>query len=117
MDKHDSVPSLVVDDDDEPMVNGTRRSARATRAPRKYEEKHPVPQEKPSQTTPTQAKDTAQSQRPKRRAAEAAEEQITSEDVSSLHEMLFARMDDDERKEYKGWVELESEPVSSQPFQ
>ncbi|KAI1363524.1 ubiquitin carboxyl-terminal hydrolase [Xylaria arbuscula] len=104
MDEQDSVPSPVVDNGDDPIVNGTRRSARVKKATQKYEEEHSVPQEKPNQATPPP-------QRPKRRAAEAAREQIHPEDVSLLHEQLFARMDDDERKEYEGWVELESEPV------
>lgn len=111
MDEHDSRPSIV-QADDIPVSNGIRRSARSKRAPQKYDEGHSITQEKSSQATTT-----AKPQRPKRRAAEAAREQIAPEDVTTLHEMLFARMDDNERKEYRGWVELESEPVSSQPCQ
>lgn len=38
------------------------------------------------------------------------------ERVDVLHEEVFARMNDDERKEYRGWVELESEPVGLLPL-
>ncbi|TGJ78563.1 hypothetical protein E0Z10_g10200 [Xylaria hypoxylon] len=94
------------DADDVPIANGIRRSARSKRAPAKYDEEYIIPPEKPSQINIT-----ARTDRPKRKAAETARQQIVPEEVASLHEEIFARMDIDERKEYRGWVELESEPA------
>ncbi|KAI1428956.1 ubiquitin carboxyl-terminal hydrolase [Xylaria sp. FL1777] len=91
---------------DVPVSNGVRRSVRPKKAPSKYDEEYIIPSVKPSQS-----ETTARAERPKRRAAEAAREQIVSEPVASLQEEIFARMDIDEWKEYRGWVELESEPA------
>ncbi|KAI0550948.1 cysteine proteinase [Xylaria curta] len=93
--------------DDLPIVNGIRRSGRAKRVPMRYDEERIIPSEKPDQPKPIINK-TA---RPKRSAAEAAREQMVPEEVAILQEEVFARMDSDERKEYLGWVELESEPA------
>ncbi|RYP92554.1 hypothetical protein DL770_001312 [Monosporascus sp. CRB-9-2] len=49
-------------------------------------------------------------ERPKRKAAMAAAESIVAEDAGPLLQEILAEMTTDERKEYKGWVELESEP-------
>ncbi|KAI0969144.1 ubiquitin carboxyl-terminal hydrolase [Xylaria arbuscula] len=92
--------------DDVPVANGVRRSARSRKAPLKYDEEYIIPSENHCQSKPT-----AGAERPKRRAAEAAREQIVPEDAASLQGELFTRMDIDERKEYRGWVELESEPA------
>ncbi|RYC55698.1 hypothetical protein CHU98_g10509 [Xylaria longipes] len=93
--------------DDLPITNGIRRSGRAKKVPMKYDEESIIPSEKSNQAKTT----TTRADRPKRRAAEAAREQIIPEDVATLQEQIFARMDTDERKEYRGWVELESEPA------
>lgn len=93
--------------DDMPIANDIRRSGRPKKAPHKYDEEYIDPAEGPSQT-----KVTSRIDRPKRRAAEAALDRNEPEDVATLQEQIFARMDIDERQEYRGWVELESEPVS-----
>ncbi|KAI1804669.1 cysteine proteinase [Daldinia bambusicola] len=84
--------------------NGVRRSGRATKVPSKYDEEYVIPAYK----EPTQP--AIPTSRPKRKAARIAEENIISEDPSSLLEEALSRMSQDERKEYGGWVELESEP-------
>ncbi|KAI0150584.1 cysteine proteinase [Xylariaceae sp. FL1272] len=83
-----------------------RRSERAKKVPRKYDEEVIIMAETTRKPLPTIKMD-----RPKRKAAEAAREQTEPEDVEVLQEQLFACMDIDERKEYRGWVELESEPA------
>ncbi|KAI1264565.1 cysteine proteinase [Xylariaceae sp. FL1019] len=83
-----------------------RRSERAKKVPRKYDEEVITMAETPRKPLPTVKTD-----RPKRKAAESAREQIEPEDVQVLQEQVFARMDINERKEYRGWVELESEPA------
>ncbi|KAJ8121754.1 hypothetical protein O1611_g10018 [Lasiodiplodia mahajangana] len=95
-----------VDPDDEPIANNVRRSARAKKVPLKYDEEYIIPS-----YTPDPIKIPPRTDRPKRRAAEVAREKITPEEIASLQEQVFARMDIDERKEYGGWVELESEPA------
>jgi ubiquitin carboxyl-terminal hydrolase L5 len=87
-------------------ANVIRRSGRAKKAPRKYDEEHVIP----SQTNGQQMEAPARTQ-PKRRAAEAALENIEPEETAVLQEQNLARMDIDERKEYRGWVQLESEPA------
>ncbi|KAI3339337.1 ubiquitin carboxyl-terminal hydrolase [Ustulina deusta] len=101
-----NITATSTESDDMPIVNGIRRSARARKAPPKYDEEYIIPSEKPSES-----KIIARAERPKRRAAEAAREQIVPEGAASLQEEIFAHMDIDERKEYRGWVELESEPA------
>lgn len=102
--------ATCADTDDVPVTNGIWRSTRARKVPSKYDEEYIIPSEKPSET-----EIIARPDRPKRRAAEAARKEIVPEDIASLQEQIFARMDIDERKEYRGWVELESEPVSLKP--
>ncbi|GAP89867.1 putative ubiquitin carboxyl-terminal hydrolase protein [Rosellinia necatrix] len=92
--------------DDVPITNGARRSARSRKAPLKYDDEYMMPLEKPSQP-----KIPPRTDKPKRRAAEAARERIPSQEVASLQEQVFARMGVDEWTEYGGWVELESEPA------
>ncbi|KAI1735135.1 cysteine proteinase [Xylaria scruposa] len=93
--------------DDLPIVNGIRRSGRAKRVPTRYDEERITPSEKQDQVKSIIDK----AARPKRSAAEVAREQMVPEEVAVLQEEVFARMDSDERKEYLGWVELESEPA------
>ncbi|KAI0871112.1 cysteine proteinase [Hypoxylon argillaceum] len=92
--------------EDMPISSTTRRSTRSKRVPLKYDEEYIIPSE-----TPSAAKLSARPDRPKRRAAEAARSRFVPEQIASLQEQVFARMDIDERKEYGGWVELESEPA------
>ncbi|KAI1082594.1 cysteine proteinase [Whalleya microplaca] len=84
--------------------NRTRRSSRAKKVPAKYDEEYVIPAHE-SPSIPAVKRD-----RPKRKAAQAATEAIVQEEVGPLHDEIFARMTPDERKEYGGWVELESEP-------
>ena len=49
--------------------------------------------------------------RPKRKAAVVAAESTVPEDAGPLLQEILSKMTPDERKEYQGWVELESEPV------
>jgi hypothetical protein len=106
-----NMAAMSADPDDLPIANGIRRSGRPKKAPLKYDEEYIAPPVE----TPSQPKTNSRVDRPKRRSAEAAYEQIVSEEVDVLQEHIFARMDTNERKEYQGWVELESEPVSMQP--
>ncbi|KAI1463549.1 cysteine proteinase [Daldinia caldariorum] len=84
--------------------NGVRRSGRATKAPIKYDEKY----DNPASKEPVQP--AIPTSRPKRKAARIAEENIVPEEPGPLLEAALSRMSQDERKEYGGWVELESEP-------
>ncbi|KAF3066371.1 Ubiquitin carboxyl-terminal hydrolase isozyme L5 [Daldinia childiae] len=99
----DSVHSNEAKNTDTPN-NGTRRSGRATKAPTKYDEEYVIPAYK----TPIQP--AIPSARPKRKAALIAKENIIPEDPRPLLEAALDRMSQNERKEYGGWVELESEP-------
>ncbi|KAJ2986944.1 hypothetical protein NUW58_g4787 [Xylaria curta] len=94
------------DPDDVPIANSARRSTRARKVPHKYNKEYIIPAERTSQT-----RTAPRANRPKRRAAEAALEQIIPEEAAPLQEQVFASMDINERKEYRGWVELESEPA------
>ncbi|CAJ2508576.1 Uu.00g136020.m01.CDS01 [Anthostomella pinea] len=94
--------SLVSDDS---PINGTRRSGRAKKVPLKYV----IPAETTKPSEPSQP--PIRQNRPKRKAAQIAEQNIVPEDIGPLHEELFSSMDYDERKNYHGWVELESEPA------
>ncbi|KAI1105422.1 cysteine proteinase [Jackrogersella minutella] len=83
---------------------GTRRSSRPKKAPTKYDEEYTIPlHDAPAQST-------SRHNRPKRKAAQVASDNIVPEDAGPLLEDLLRRMSPDERKEYGGWVELESEP-------
>ncbi|KAI1826330.1 cysteine proteinase [Xylaria intraflava] len=103
--------------DDVPVTNIIRRSGRQKKVPLKYDEEYVIPAAKPNYppnhapTRPSRPKQTAKTDRPKRGEAEAAHPPVVDEDVASLQEEVFSRMDIDERKEYRGWVELESEPA------
>ncbi|KAI0381119.1 cysteine proteinase [Hypomontagnella monticulosa] len=84
---------------------GVRRSSRTKKAPAKYDEEQVIPAYEAS-GQPT----TTRKSRPKRKAAQIAEENIEPEDAAGLLDDVLSRMTQDERKEYGGWVELESEP-------
>ncbi|KAI1180987.1 ubiquitin carboxyl-terminal hydrolase [Nemania sp. FL0916] len=98
-------------------VNTVRRSGRSRKAPLRPDDLYAVPPTRPSKGKTTETKTTETTEtidkpnRPKRKAAEAARERAAPEDLSLLQEEIFAPMDIDERKEYRGWVELESEPA------
>ncbi|KAI2627534.1 cysteine proteinase [Hypoxylon sp. NC1633] len=82
----------------------TRRSSRAKKAPVKYEDEFvPATYKEPSQPV-------IKPSRPKRKAAEVATQNIDAEETGTLLDEILSRMSPDERKEYGGWVELESEP-------
>ncbi|KAI1411544.1 cysteine proteinase [Hypoxylon sp. FL1857] len=88
--------------------NGIRRSSRARRVPMSRIDQYYF---KPARGPPDQpASPTIKQARPKRKAAQAATESMVPEDTGPLLEELLDRMSPDERKEYGGWVELESEP-------
>ncbi|KAI1338101.1 cysteine proteinase [Xylariaceae sp. FL0016] len=91
----------------ETSSSGTRKSARAKKAPQKYDDEYVLSSHESALPMPP-AKQTS---RPKRKAAEVAAQTTLKEDVAVVQEEAFARMNDDERKEYQGWVELESEPA------
>ncbi len=77
-----------------------RRSGRVKKEPPKKKEKASdasVPHERPKR---------------KAAAAAAAARNIVSDDVNSLIEETLGQIEPDECREYDGWVELESEPVS-----
>ncbi|RYP69793.1 hypothetical protein DL771_005902 [Monosporascus sp. 5C6A] len=104
-------PTVSSLSDDGPAMTA-RRSSRAKKAVKRPEDEddygvnHTVvnrwsqshfPKERPKE-------------RPKRKATMAAAESIVAEDAGPLLQEILAEMTTDERKEYKGWVELESEP-------
>ncbi|KAI0397498.1 cysteine proteinase [Xylariaceae sp. FL0594] len=96
--KPDEVPTTA---------NTARRSGRATKPRRMYDAEDIVPahaMKQQTQESPTRPK-------AKRKAAEAALGNIGPEDTAALQDQVLARMDIDERKEYRGWVQLESEPA------
>ncbi|KAI0441834.1 cysteine proteinase [Xylaria telfairii] len=105
--EEDNAVAQSTNADDLPLTNGIRRSGRAKKVSTRYDEECIIPSEKPNEAKTS----ITRTDRPKRRAAEAAREQIVPEEVAILQEQIFARMDIDERKEYRGWVELESEPA------
>ncbi|OTB02380.1 hypothetical protein M426DRAFT_13527 [Hypoxylon sp. CI-4A] len=83
---------------------GVRRSSRARKVPTKYDEEYIIPaHDASSQQAPKQS-------RPKRKAGQAAAEAVAPQDTRSLLQEVLSGMSPDERKEYGGWVELESEP-------
>ncbi|KAI8965536.1 cysteine proteinase [Daldinia sp. FL1419] len=84
--------------------SGTRRSGRATKAPAKYDEEYVIP----AYQAPAQS--AIPSSRPKRKAARIAADNIVLEEPGPLLETALSRISQEERKEYGGWVELESEP-------
>ncbi|KAI1631131.1 cysteine proteinase [Biscogniauxia mediterranea] len=88
------------------LMNGMRRSGRAKKPPARYDGETITPTSLP--TTPRPA--TTQL-RPKRKAAVAAAEEISYEAAIPRLEDFLSRVSPEERKEYRGWVELESEPA------
>lgn len=88
----------------EPAV--VRRSGRSRKAPANYEDEYIIPA---SQPAPVISMPT--SQRPKRKAAAAAQKAFTSkEDLDVVTDAICTPMTSEELKSYRGWVELESEP-------
>ena len=99
-----ATPPISSLSDDVPVLPG-RRSSRAKKAVQRYENDNDY-------ATPSrQPQSTLRKVRPKRKAAAAANESILPEDAGPLLQEILAKMTPDERKEYHGWVELESEPV------
>jgi hypothetical protein len=88
------------------LIPSARRSSRVRKEVKKYEDEHHVIA---ASVTPSRAsKSSPNRNRPKRKAAVTAEENMVSEEAGPE---LLAEMSPHERKEYAGWVELESEPV------
>lgn len=92
---------------DDVLYPTTRRSSRAKKAVRRLDDDGNDQAVQTRQSLPGVRKD-----RPKRKAAVAAAQSIIPEDAGPLLQEILAEMTPDERKEYRGWVELESEPVS-----
>ncbi|KAI1458521.1 cysteine proteinase [Annulohypoxylon moriforme] len=84
--------------------DGVRRTTRQKKPPSRYDEEYV------NLTSEPPAQPSSKQPRPKRKAAQAAAESIIPEDGAPILEDVFTRMDTNERKEYEGWVELESEP-------
>lgn len=95
---------------DDSQYTNTRRSSRARKAPAKYDETYVIPNAKPNAKVPSQP--TTKQDRPKRKAAQAATQNIIPEDAGPILEDVLSQMSPDEREEYDGWAELESDPVS-----
>ncbi|KAI0157077.1 cysteine proteinase [Hypoxylon sp. FL1284] len=89
---------------DDVKNNGARRSTRTRKAPPKYDQDNVVPNSQARGQPAT--KRTA----PKRKAAQAATQNMIPEDPHANLEDTLSRMSPDERREYNGWVQLESEP-------
>ncbi|KAI1498430.1 cysteine proteinase [Biscogniauxia marginata] len=93
-------------DQQDTLQNGTRRSGRAKKLPSRFDDDTITPNPAPSPQLPA-----ATQTRPKRKAAVVASENIIAEGINQELEQFLARVSPDERKEYRGWVELESEPA------
>ncbi|KAK8136432.1 hypothetical protein PG984_004372 [Apiospora sp. TS-2023a] len=95
--------------DDEPM-KPIRRSARARRAVNRYDDG----EFQPPSSAPSGTRKILVSARPKRKAAEMASKKMEPEtlkaNLAQLEHALSA-MQPGERKEFAGWVEIESEPA------
>ncbi|KAI2469175.1 cysteine proteinase [Annulohypoxylon bovei var. microspora] len=83
---------------------GTRHTRRMRKAPARYDEEYG------NFASEASAQASLKKSRPKRKAAQVAMENITPYDAGPILEDILNRMSADERKEYEGWVELESEP-------
>lgn len=98
----------------EDLTLSARRSSRAKKSVRKFEDEDFTG---PITSTPTRhASRPERDTHPKRKAAVVAEQTPVIEDGSILVEQILSRMTPDECKEYGGWVELESEPVGQRLF-
>ncbi|KAI1207415.1 cysteine proteinase [Annulohypoxylon truncatum] len=84
--------------------DGVRRTTRLKKPPSRYEEEYI------NLTSETPTQPAIKQTRPKRKAAQVAADNIIPEDVAPILEDVLIQMYPDERKEYEGWVELESEP-------
>ncbi|KAH7029409.1 ubiquitin carboxyl-terminal hydrolase [Microdochium trichocladiopsis] len=95
----------------EPSTDTVRRSSRTKKSVKKFEDEDFVVAATPSKSASRQSAPTNRASRPKRKAAVAAEEINVTEDSMVLLDQVVTHMHPDERTEYKGWVELESEPA------
>ncbi|KAI1090504.1 cysteine proteinase [Rostrohypoxylon terebratum] len=84
--------------------DGIRRTTRLKKPPSRYDDEYV----NPSPTISVQP--SVKQPRPKRKATQVATSNIIPEDVAPILEDILTRMNPGERKEYGGWVELESEP-------
>lgn len=88
-----------------------RRSTRAKKPVAKLENEEYRPP--PHTSTPRKIRPASSTNRPKRKAAAMAEETLASgEDPSVVISGILDSLSPDEREEYAGWVEVESDPVS-----
>lgn len=94
---------------DDSQYTSMRRSSRTKKVPAKYDEEYIIPNAK------APGRPAIKQDRPKRKAAQAATQNIVPEDAGPILEDVLSHMSPDERKEYDGWVELESDPVSRPP--
>lgn len=92
------------------LPDSVRRSARTKNCVHKYEDEDFVAS--PSKEASLPGPRVARTSRPKRKAAAAAADLDVTEDGAVLLDQIVAHVTAGERSEYKGWVELESEPVS-----
>lgn len=90
--------------------DGVRRTTRLKKPPSRYDDEYVNP------TPAVSIQPSVKQSRPKRKAAQVATNNIATEDVAPILEDVLTRMNPGERKEYGGWVELESEPVSQSPI-
>ncbi|KAK8030928.1 hypothetical protein PG990_000662 [Apiospora arundinis] len=101
-------PTMVIDDDE--PVKRIRRSARARKGVNRYEDT----EFQPPSSSQGGATGISVSTRPKRKAAEMASKKMEPEtmkaNLAQLEHALSA-MQPGERKEFAGWVEIESEPA------
>ncbi|KAI0893187.1 cysteine proteinase [Annulohypoxylon nitens] len=84
--------------------DGVRRTTRLKKPPSRYDDEYVNP------TPALSIQPSVKQSRPKRKAAQVATNNIATEDVAPILEDVLTRMNPGERKEYGGWVELESEP-------
>lgn len=95
-------------------TDSVRRSTRARRGVKKLEDEDYVVTT-PSKAASRQPNPAQRATRPKRKSAVISTENDITEDGLVLLEQVVSHMVPEERSEYKGWVELESEPVSERP--
>ncbi|RYP55461.1 hypothetical protein DL769_010157 [Monosporascus sp. CRB-8-3] len=109
--KVNETPTVSSLSDDGPTMI-TRRSSRARKAVKRFEDDddYAVNHAVVNRWSQSDFQKERPKERPKRKAAVAAAESIVAEDAGPLLQEILAEMTTDERKEYKGWVELESEP-------
>ncbi|KAK7935635.1 Ubiquitin carboxyl-terminal hydrolase 2 [Apiospora marii] len=103
-------PDLITDIGDDEPIKPIRRSARARKAVNRYEDG----EFQPPSSAVSGTRKISISTRPKRKAAEMASKKMEPETLkASLAQLEHAlsAMQPGERREFAGWVEIESEPA------